>query len=79
MKQSLKLRILRHHAGMDQHEVARALKISTSDYSRIECSLEEADSAVLEKLLSLFGLDAKEFASRAPAQWATLSRALLEV
>lgn len=57
MKLSLKIRLLRHSAGLDQHQAAEKLQISVADYSKIETGLVKADDSIFDRLVMLFGLN----------------------
>ena len=79
MKQSFKLRLLRHSAGLDQHQAAEKLNISVEDFSRIETGLAIPDGPDFENLLALFGLERRQFEARPQKEWLALSEALLAV
>ncbi|RYE16309.1 MAG: XRE family transcriptional regulator [Sphingobacteriaceae bacterium] len=55
-KTGLKIRILRHSAGLDQHQAAEKMEISVAEYSRIETGLTVADDGLFDRLVVLFGL-----------------------
>jgi transcriptional regulator with XRE-family HTH domain len=61
MKNSLKIRVLRHQKGFDQHQMASELNITVADYSRIECGLTALDNSILKQLIKIFGLSINDF------------------
>jgi transcriptional regulator with XRE-family HTH domain len=77
MKQSLKIRLLRHRAGLDQYQAAEKLKISVAAYSQIENGRVRAEDAVFESLVSIFGLRQAKFQTRSQKDWLALSEAVL--
>ncbi len=56
MKIGHKIRILRHSAGLDQHQAAEKMEISVPEYSRIETGLTVADDSLFDRLVILFAL-----------------------
>lgn len=56
-----KLRILRHEAGFSQKKVADELEISKSSYCRMELNERIPDMNELEKLCSLYTINANDF------------------
>lgn len=75
MKQSLKIRLLRQAAGLDQQQAAEKLKISVAAYSRIENG--RADDTVIENLVPLFGLERAQFEARSETDWLALLETFL--
>lgn len=61
MKLGLKIRTLRHRAGLDQQQAAGKLQISIADYSRIETGLLKADDTLFEAMLALFSIEKEQF------------------
>lgn len=57
MKTGLKIRVLRHRAGLDQHQAAEKLGIGVADYSRLETGLTVAENDLFDRLIVLFGLN----------------------
>ncbi|RYE24400.1 MAG: XRE family transcriptional regulator [Sphingobacteriaceae bacterium] len=61
MKLSLKIRTLRHQAGLDQQQAAEKLRISIAEYAKIETGQVKQDDAAFENMIAMFHLDRAQF------------------